>query len=288
MTATPDTAPVQRWTVPFHRLYRAELRWIFRRPRTLIVLGLLALIPVIIGIGLTLAGDSGPSPDDPGGRESLLPVAAGNALVLPLAVLGFTLNLLLPLIAASSAGDALAGEAATGTLRGLMLAPVSRGRLLLVKASGVATFTLAATLLMSLVAMATGLVLNGADSLFTLSGNTLTLVDAIGRVALAVVWVTLQLWAVAAVALAVSACTEHPMLVVVAMLAGVIVSSVLLLLSAVDWLHPVLLPRSWMAITDILRDPVPADQLGEGAIRAVCYIVIGLSLAYARLSTKDG
>ncbi|MEU0508624.1 ABC transporter permease subunit [Amycolatopsis sp. NPDC006125] len=288
MTATLDAAPVERWSVPFHRLYRAELRWIFRRPRTLIVLGLLALIPVIVGIGLTIAGDSGGRPSGGEGDNALLASAAGNALVLPLATLGLTLNLMLPLVTAMSAGDALAGESAVGTLRGLLLAPVSRGRLLLMKALGVASFTLAAALLMAVVAMVTGLVINGTGSLFTLSGNTLSFVDALGRVALAAVWVTLQLWAVGAIALAISACTEHPMVVVVSMLAGVVVSTVLLLLSAVDWLHPFLLPQSWTAIADILRDPIPADQLGEGAIRAACYVVIGLSLAYARLSTKDG
>ncbi|OXM73189.1 MULTISPECIES: ABC transporter permease [Amycolatopsis] len=288
MTATLDATPVERWSVPFHRLYRAELRWIFRRPRTLIVLGLLALIPVIIGIGLTIAANNDAQPGGGGGNDSLLTSAAGNALVLPLATLGVTLNLMLPLITAMSAGDALAGESSVGTLRGLLLAPVSRGRLLMMKALGVATFTLAAALLMAVVAMATGLVINGTGSLFTLSGNTLSVVDAMGRVALAAAWVTLQLWAVAAIALAISACTEHPMLVVVSILAGVVVSSVLLLLSAVDWLHPFLLPQSWTAIADILRDPIPADQLGEGAIRAACYVVIGLSLAYARLSTKDG
>ncbi|GAA3822584.1 MULTISPECIES: ABC transporter permease subunit [Amycolatopsis] len=288
MTATLDAAPVERWSVPFHRLYRAELRWIFRRPRTLIVLGLLALIPVIVGIGLTIAGDSGGGPSGGEGDNALLASAAGNALVLPLATLGLTLNLMLPLVTAMSAGDALAGESAVGTLRGLLLAPVSRGRLLLMKALGVASFTLAAALLMAVVAMVTGLVINGTGSLFTLSGNTLSFVDALGRVALAAVWVTLQLWAVGAIALAISACTEHPMVVVVSMLAGVVVSTVLLLLSAVDWLHPFLLPQSWTAIADILRDPIPADQLGEGAIRAACYVVIGLSLAYARLSTKDG
>ncbi|ROS42146.1 ABC transporter permease [Amycolatopsis thermoflava] len=288
MTATLDAAPVERWSVPFHRLYRAELRWIFRRPRTLIVLGLLALIPVIVGIGLTIAGDSGGGPGRGDGDNALLASAAGNALVLPLATLGLTLNLMLPLVTAMSAGDALAGESAVGTLRGLLLAPVSRGRLLLMKALGVATFTLAAALLMAVVAMITGLVINGTGSLFTLSGNTLSFVDALGRVALAAAWVTLQLWAVGAIALAISACTEHPMVVVVSMLAGVVVSTVLLLLSAVDWLHPFLLPQSWTAIADILRDPIPADQLGEGAIRAACYVVIGLSLAYARLSTKDG
>ncbi|NIH87284.1 ABC transporter permease subunit [Amycolatopsis granulosa] len=289
MPATLDAAPVERWSVPFHRLYRAELRWIFRRPRTLIVLGLLALIPVIIGIGLTIAANTGAGPGGGnGGGDSLLTTAAGNALVLPVATLGLTLNLLLPLITAMSAGDALAGESSVGTLRGLLLAPVSRGRLLLMKSLGVATFTLAAALLMAVVAMLTGLVINGTGSLFTLSGNTLSFVDALGRVALAAAWVTLQLWAVGAIALAISACTEHPMLVVVSVLAGTVVSTVLLLLSAVDWLHPFLLPKSWNGLADLLRDPIPTGQLTEGAIRAACYIVIGLSLAYARLSTKDG
>ena len=43
------TTPARAIGVP--RLLRAELRWIFRRPRTLVVLGLLAAVPAVIGIG---------------------------------------------------------------------------------------------------------------------------------------------------------------------------------------------------------------------------------------------
>ncbi|WP_166462698.1 ABC transporter permease [Amycolatopsis acidicola] len=294
MTAATITAGVAAGPerVGLARLYRAELRWIFRRPRTLVVLGLLALVPAVIGIGLAVANSSGFGPSDGtqagDGGNGLLSSAAGNALVLPIAALAVTLNLLLPLTTAMSAGDALAGESANGTLRGWLLAPVSRGRLLLVKSLGVATFTLAATVLMAVVGVITGLIINGTGSLFTLTGTTLSFGEALGKIAVAAAWVTLQLWAVGAVALAISACTEHPMLVVVSVLAGTIVSAVLLLLSAVDWLHPFLLPRSWDSITDILRDPMPTTGLAEGALRAACYVVIGLSLAYARITTKDG
>ena len=282
---TTLTVAPQRATVPLLRLYRAELRWIFRRPRTLVVLGLLALIPVIVALALAIGGDGGPPG---GGGDNLFSTAAGNALVLPIAVLAFTLNLLLPLVTAMSAGDAVAGELANGTLRGWLIAPVSRGRLLAVKALGVATFTLAAVTLMAVVGVLAGLVINGTGSLFTLSGTTLSFGTALGHIAIAVGWVTLQLWAIGAVALAVSACTEHPMLVVVSVLAGTIVSTVLLLLSAVDWLHPFLLPESWDSLVDVLRDPMPTAGLAEGAARAACYLVVGLSLAYARITTKDG
>jgi ABC-2 type transport system permease protein len=287
MTATlaAGAAPA-RDVVPLLRLYRAELRWIFRRPRTLVVLGLLALIPVVVAIGLAV-GSGGPGGGG-GGDDALFSTAAGNALVLPIATLAVTLNLLLPLTSAMSAGDALAGELSHGTLRGWLLAPVSRGRLLAVKALGVATFTLASVVLMAVVGVLAGLAINGTGSLFTLSGTTLSFGAALGKIAIAAGWVTLQLWAIGAVALAISACTEHPMLVVVSVLAGTIVSAVLLLLSAVDWLHPFLLPQSWDSITDVLRDPMPGAGLAEGAVRALCYVVIGLSLAYARLTTKDG
>lgn len=268
------------------RLYRAELRWIFRRPRTQVVLGLLGAVPVVIGIGLAIGRATGNGPGN--GGDSLLTSAAGNALVLPIAALTLALTLLLPLTSAMSAGDAVSGELAHGTLRGWLLAPVGRGRLLTVKALGVATFVFASVLLMAVLGVITGLVMNGTGGLFTLSGTTLSFPRALGTIALAVLWVTVQLWAVAAVALAISACTEHPMLVVVSVLAGTIVSSVLLLLSAVDWLHPFLLPKSWDSMLDVLRDPIPAAGLVEGLVRAACYIAIGLSLAYARLTTRDG
>jgi ABC-2 type transport system permease protein len=272
------------------RLFRAELRWIFRRPRTVAVLGLLAAIPVIIGVALTLVDTTGAGGGGGGdGDGALLATAVNNGFVLPVAALTMTLGLLLPLASAMAGADAIAGEAAHGTLRGWLVAPVSRGRLLAVKAFGVATVSAVAVLAMSFTGFVTGLIISGPDSMFTLTGTTLSVWDALGRLLLVAAWVILQLWAVGAVALAISSFTEHPMLVVASVLAGTIVFTILGFLSAVDWLHPFLLNKDWtQAPAEVLMDPVSATMLGEGALRALCYIAIALSIAYARLTTRDG
>ncbi|MEQ0560287.1 ABC transporter permease subunit [Amycolatopsis sp. NEAU-NG30] len=291
MTAVLE-APAARTghdTVPLTRLLAAELRWIFRRPRTLAVLGLLALIPVVIGIGLTLVDEpaSANGPDDGGG--ALLASAVNNAFVLPIAAIVLALALLLPLAAAMAGADAIAGETSHGTLRGWLIAPVGRGRLLAVKAFGVATVSVVSVLAMCVTGVVTGLIINGTDSLFTLSGTTLSLGGALARILLVAGWVVLQLWAIGAVALAISSWTEHPMLVVASVLATDIVFTILGFLKSLDWLHPFLLTQNWsMAPAEVLQDPMGTQLLGEGALRAACYIVIGLSLAYARLSTRDG
>lgn len=294
MTTATIAAPASRTghdTVGLARLYRAEMRWIFRRPRTLVVLGLFALIPVVIGLALTLVGPDGADagPADANGGFDLMASAVSNAFILPIAALSASLAILLPLATAMASADALAGETAHGTLRGWLTAPVSRGRLLAVKALGVATVSVVSVLAMVVTGVLTGLILNGGDSLFTLSGTTLSFAEAMGRIALAAGWMILQLWAVGAVALAISSWTEHPMLVVASVLAADIVFTILGFLTSLNWLHPFLLTQNWtLAPAQVLQDPIGTQLLGEGALRAVCYLVIGLSIAYARLTTRDG
>jgi ABC-2 type transport system permease protein len=281
MTAALAEQP-GRTHAPVSRLLRSELRWVFRRPRTLVSLALLALIPVIVGIAIKLTDDT------TGADGSLFTIAAGNGLVLPVIALSLAIGLLLPLITAMSAADAIAGEAQFGTLRGLLLAPVGRGRLLVVKAFGVASVAVVGSVLIAVVGVITGWVLVGSDGMVTLSGNTLSTGEGLARVGLAVLWVTFQMWAVGAIALAISALTDHPLVVMAITLAGAIVFAVLSAIPALDWLRPFLLTETWLNVTDVVRDPMPWSGLLDGVGRAACYLVIGLSIAWARLSTKDG
>lgn len=283
---------------PLGRLLRAEVRWIFRRPRTLVVLALLAALPVITGIAVNLTLDGGGAPVDAGpvgagpgasdGGPPIFVTMATSAFVLPLGSLMTLLMLMLPLTVAMASGDALAGEQSHGTLRGWLLAPVSRGRLLFVKAVGVLVVALVASGVVVTSGLVTGLVLAGTDGLVSMSGTELSIADVLWRLGVAVAWATLYLMAIGAVALAISASTEHPMVVVVGVLGGLIVSVVLLQISALDWLHPYLLPSSLASLVDLIRDPVSFAGLADGAFRAGCYLVIGISLAYARLTTRDG
>ncbi|SHG33166.1 ABC transporter permease [Streptoalloteichus hindustanus] len=282
--AAPLAGPVPRTSTL--RLVRSELRWVLRRPRTLVALGLLLLVPVAMGVTLVLS--STPAGGSGRGGPPLLGAVIGNGLVLPIAALSITMMLLMPLVVSMSAADALAGEAAHGTLRGLLLAPVGRVRLVLVKAVGVLTVAALAAGAVAVGGWVTGVALIGGDGLVTLSGTTLPLGTATLRVALAAAWVAAQMAAVGAVALAVSAATDHPLVVMAAIMAGLILFTVLGGLSALDWLHPVLLTDGWLSLADMLRDPLPTDNLVTGLLRAGCYALIGLSLAIARTTTREG
>ena len=270
-------------SVPVSRLIGAELRWVLRRPRTLVMLGVFALVPVLISIGVAV-GDPG---DGSGG--GLIGAVAGNGLVLPVVAITVSLALLLPLAVAMVAADAIAGEAAQGTLRGLLLAPVGRLRLVGMKAFGVLVVAILAVLALAVVGVVAGVVVVGRPEgqLVTLSGTTLGMGDALGRVALVVAWTVGQLAAVGAVALAVSALTEHPSVVIASVLGGLIVFGVLSAIPALEWLQPYLLTTGWTASADVLRDPMPLDGLATSTLRALCYLAVGAGLTVFRMLRRD-
>jgi ABC-2 type transport system permease protein len=287
---TLATAPIlaeQRTKAPIGRLLRAELRFMIRRPRTLVALALLALMPVIAGIGISVAA-SEMSNNPERTLEGLAAIVDGNGMILPVFVLLLALAMLLPLLSAMWSADAIAGESASGGLRGLLLAPVSRARLLAVKAFGVAVLSLLAVIVIAVVGILAGLTILGGGDMLTMSGNVLPFSEAVGRIALLTVLVTVQVWAVAAVALAISAATDHPLVVLATTIGGIITFTVLGRITSLDWLHPVLLTQGWEGLGDVVRDPMPTDGMMESVLRAVCYIVIGYSLALARMVTRDG
>ena len=271
-------------SVSLGRLLGAELRWVLRRPRTLVMLAVFALVPVLISIGVAV-GDPGE-----GGGRGLIGAVAGNGLVLPVVAITASLALLLPLAVAMVAADAIAGEAAQGTLRGLLLAPVGRLRLVGMKAFGVLVVAVLAVLALAVVGVLAGVVVVGRPEglLVTLSGTTLETDEALGRIALVVAWTIGQLAAVGAVALAVSALTEHPSVVIASVLGGLIVFGVLSAIPALEWLQPYLLTTGWTAGADALRDPMPVDGMVTSTLRALCYLAVGAGITVFRMLRRDG
>jgi ABC-2 type transport system permease protein len=123
--------------------------------------------------------------------------------------------------------------------------------------------------------------------MLTLSGTEIGPGSALLRVALAAVWTVGQLAAVGAVALAVSSATDHPLVVLAAVLSGLIGFGVLSAIPALDWLRPVLLTTGWLAVTDVLRDPLPLAGLISSSIRAGCYLLVGVALTLAIMATRN-
>ena len=244
------------------------------------MLGVFALVPVLIAIGVAFGGRA---------PSGLIGAVAGNGLVLPVAALTVALALLLPLAVAMSAADAIAGESAHGTLRGLLLAPVCRLRLVGMKAFGVLVVATLATLVIAVVGVLAGLLVVGTPDgqLVTLSGTVVGWPGALARLALVAAWTIGQLAAVGAVALAVSAVTDHPLVVLASVLGGLIVFGVLSAIPALDGLQPYLLSTGWRAGVDALRDPLPYDALLDSSVRALCYLTVGGALTVHRMLRRD-
>ncbi|MEJ8281567.1 ABC transporter permease [Pseudonocardia spirodelae] len=279
------SAPTAPAPVSWARLLGAELRWVLGRPRTWVMFALLAVVPVLMAVGIVLS-------DRP--RRGLLAQVTGNGLTLPVAALTLLLTLLLPLVVTVAAADAIAGEAQQGTLRGLLLAPVGRLRLVAMKAFGVLVVAAVAVAVVVVAGVTAGWLLIGppavvsdGGALLTMSGSLLGLPGTAGRIALVAVWTVLQLAAVGAVALAVSAFTEHPLVVLSSVLGGIVVCGVLAAIPALEPVRPFLLTDGWGAGVDVLRDPVPAAGLLASTRLAAGWLAVAAVVLVLRMLRRD-
>ena len=271
--------PVRAW----FRLLGSELGLVFGRRRNRVGVGVLFGLVVLIGIALKVSAVR--RPRSPAG--DLMSLVAGNGIFLGFVGLSVEIALFLPLAVSVLAGDAVAGEANQGTLRYLLIAPVARGRLLVIKAVSLAIGSLVGAVVVALGGVLTGAVLFNIGPLTTLSGTRLGVAEGLLRLLLAVGYVAAGLSALAMIGLFISTLTEQP---IAATVATAMVSTLLWILDAVpqlDWLHPWLLVDRWMSFVDLLRDPVFTDRILTGLGVDAVYAAVFLFLAWLRFRNKD-
>ncbi|WP_167996053.1 ABC transporter permease [Arthrobacter pigmenti] len=260
----------------------SELSVLFRRRRTWALLAALAAIPVLIAVAVRLS--SGPSR---GRGPAFLDQVSQNGLFVAVVATIVAIPLFLPLTVGVVAGDTIAGEASTGTLRYLLMAPVARGRLLAVKYVAAVAFCLAATLTVAMAGVLIGALLFPVGPVTLLSGTTIGVPEALLRVALVSLYVTLSLTGLAAVGLFLSTLTDVPVGAMAATVVAAVVSQVLGQLPQLEWLHPWLLSQYWLGFADLLRDPIVWDSFLANALLQAGYALVFGALAYGRFSTKD-
>jgi ABC-2 type transport system permease protein len=265
------------------RLLRSELRLLFGRRRNQALLVVLALMPVLIGIAIRVSN----GPSEPGEGPPFLERVSGNGLFLTFTGLAAVVPFFLPLTVGVVSGDAVAGEAQTGTLRYLLTVPVSRTRLLLVKYGGLLAFALAASMLVATVGLVVGWALFPTGDVTLLSGTTIPVVEAIWRAALVALYVTASLAGLAALGLAVSTFTEVPVAAMATTVVLAISSQIFGAIPQLDWLHPFLFTDQWLAFGDLLRDPVPTGALVDGLVLQLCWTAVALAIAWSRFTTRD-
>jgi ABC-2 type transport system permease protein len=268
------------------RLLRSELRLVFGRRRNIALLGALACVPILIAVAIRLAG----GPERGGGEEggpAFIGSIAGNGLFVAFTALVVTLPLFLPLAVSVAAGEAVAGEASIGTLRNLLVVPVSRTRLLVVKYAGVMAFGIAAAFTVAIAGLLIGLALFPVGPVTLLSGGTLPVGTAIVRVFLVALYVAGMLAGLAAIGLFASTLTEVPIAAMAVTAITAVVVEILDAVPQISVIHPYLLTDWWLKFGDLLRDPVVFGDMARGLFVALVYVAVFGALAWARLTSKD-
>jgi ABC-2 type transport system permease protein len=264
-------------------LMLSELQVIFTRRRTWALLAAIALIPILLALAVYLSSDR----LAPGEGPPFVDRVTQNGLFTGFAAMLLATPLFLPLAVAVVAGDTIAGEAGLGTLRYLLISPVGRIRLLIVKYLGSLAFVIAGTFTLMLFGAISGAVFFPVGPITLLSGDVIGVPEALGRMALVAVYVSVSLLGMLAIGLFISTLTAIPVGAMTGVLVASGVSQILDNLPQLAAIHPWLFTHYWLNFADILRQPIELGSLGSNLMLQLGYVALFGALAYGRFSSKD-
>jgi len=271
------------------RFLRNELRITFFRRRNQLLLLVVALFPLLIGIGLKAAaphgggGGSGPG----SGSAAFFNQLAGNGVFLTFIALSLLLILVLPVVVAILAGDSIAGEAGYGTLRYLLTVPAGRTRLLLVKYATIVAWCVAAVFIVSVTALVVGSILFPVGPVTLLSGTTVSLADGLVRVLWVTLYICAAMAAIGAIGLAISTFTEHAIGAIAAVMILVVASEVIDNIPQFATVAPYLPTHWWNSFDSLLRTPIDTTTMWHGLLSFLVYAALFVSIAWARFTSSD-
>ena len=279
----------------FLAVLRLELFKIFRKPRTYIAFGAIAVMIVLIQFAIRLQG------------AELIRFFLGGQLdtfrVEPEKILNgyfvcfFILNTLLihvPLLVALIAGDLVAGEANMGTLRLLVARPVSREGLMLAKLSAAIVYVILLLLWMALLALLGSMLLFGTNDLLVIRETGLNIIqagDVLWRFVAAFLFASLALVTIASLAFMLSVFAENSIGPIVATVCIVIVFTIIQQLQVPlfnEYVSPYLFTThmlGWKGFFYILATPENESIRGSveqgGRILRSAMILTGYSVLFA-------
>jgi ABC-2 type transport system permease protein len=257
------------------------MRLLITRRRNAILLGVLATVPIFIGVAVRISNPRA------GQGPQFIGQITDNGLFLVLTAITVTIPFLLPLVISVVSGDSIAGEAGLGTLRYVLTIPVPRGRLLAGKTLAIATFTALAVFVVAVVGLVTGAILFGLHALVLLSGDTVSLGDGLLRTLGIVVYVTVALFALASAGLLISTLTENAIAAMATTVSVAVFSALLDAVPQLSAIHPALLTHHWLGFGELLRTSISWSDLARWTALHLAYAAIFLSLAWSRITTKD-
>ncbi|WP_032796626.1 ABC transporter permease, partial [Streptomyces sp. HCCB10043] len=222
-----------------------------------------------------------------GSRINLMDVATESAANFAATSLFVSAGFLLVIPVALFCGDTVASEASWSSLRYLLAAPVPRVRLLWSKLVVALGFSLAAMVLLPVVALAAGTAAYGWGPLKLPTGGALSAGDTVPRLAIVVAFIFVSQLVTAGLAFWLSTKTDAPLGAVGGAVFLTIVGNVLDAVTALgSWRD--FLPAHWQfAWADALQPQLEWGGMIKGAAVSVTYALILFALAFRGFSRKD-
>jgi ABC-2 type transport system permease protein len=268
-----------------------ELRKLLSRPRVWLSIVLLCAVPALVAVLLAVSDLAPP----PGQGGAFLSAVLSNGSLFPAAALAMVLPVFLPLAVAVYAGDAIAGEASTGTLRYLLVRPVGRPRLLSAKLVTLAVYIVLAVFIVVATSLVIGVALFGtgaeavgqAGAVTSLSGATLGPAELTVRLLAAIGYIVVSMLGFGTIALFFSTLSDSALGAALSSLAVLIASSILETLDAAAPVKPYLPTNYWLSWIDFFRDPILWHNVDRGLLLQAGFIVVFFGAAWANFGTKD-
>ncbi|MET8830149.1 ABC transporter permease [Streptomyces sp. NPDC004610] len=287
-TAAPSSAEAAPGYRPGRTLpIRVELIRQLKRRRTLVMGGILALLPFVLVIAFAVGGDTEGDGDGGGNRINLMDTATASGANFAAVALFVSAGFLLVIPVALFCGDTVASEASWSSLRYLLAAPVPRTRLLLSKLVVALGMSLAAMLLLPLVALAVGSVAYGWGPLAIPTGGEIAPGTAARHLLVVVAYIFVSQLVTAGLAFWLSTKTDAPLGAVGGAVGLTIVGNVLDQVTALgDWRN--FLPAHWnYAWADAIQPRPEYGSMIQGAAISVTYAVVLFALAFRGFARKD-
>ncbi|MYR58928.1 ABC transporter permease subunit [Streptomyces sp. SID625] len=262
---------------------RVELARQLKRRRTLIMGGILAALPFVLVVAFAIGGD-------PGGRNNqvtLMDTATASGANFAAVNLFVSAGFLLVIPVALFCGDTVASEASWSSLRYLLAAPVPRARLLWSKLVVGLGLSLAAMVLLPVVALAVGTAAYGWGPLQIPTGGALGAGTAAQRLVVVVAYVFVSQLVTAGLAFWLSTRTDAPLGAVGGAVGLTIVGNVLDAVTALGHWRDVL-PAHWQfAWADAVQPHPEWAGMIQGTAVSVAYALVLFALAFRGFARKD-
>jgi len=262
--------------------FGVELRRQLGRRRTHLLLGLVALLPIVLAVAFEIGTTNANRRQ--GGFIDLATVSAPNFVVVTLIVAG---GFLLPMIVALYFGDVIASEASWSSLKYLLAIPVPRHRLLRQKALVAAALSVLTITVLPLTALVVGVICYGAGDAISPAGEAAPFWTAVVSLLMCIGYIVVHLAWIAGLALLLSVSTDAPLGAVGGALVASVVSLMLDQITALEDLRNFLPTHYAYAWTDLMAAEINWTNIANGALSATCYATAFCLLAGRHFARKD-